>query len=366
MAPEVLEMGMFSMNTNSILLSLLWMTLAVCATPAQEVLKGQIDGALYEISVPLESNGRLLLLAHGYRPESAELDPEFGSSHSLFEDLARDGWTVAASSYRRNGWILEDAAADLIALRGYITKNVAAYERVYLAGNSMGGGIITWIAEHEPEGFDGALAMGAYLFEPIASESERLTELADYYGGSPQFPILYLTNISEVEGPEAYIALAEDASPKPVLWRVDRAGHVNLNYAEQAAGLNGLVDWVESGSIDPTKNGTVVMQPESTAEFSDGVAVGGVHALVPVYGNVVTSFVASDLKELGIEIGERFSLTAEGETVTVLMGTDYGDVAVGDWVAFWNADGYLLVCRNYRDAVGSLGLNEASFLSIRP
>lgn len=331
------------------------------------LLSGEIEGALYEIKVPSSSNGRLLLLAHGYRPATVPISADFGSSHGFYDHLVEDGWTVASSSYRRNGWIMQDAAHDLINLKECATEEIGAFERVYLAGNSMGGGIVTWLAEHSPDGFDGALAMGAYLFEPIQAEGPRSAKLANYFSGKPGIPILYLTNISELEGPEAYIALATSkaSSPRPVMRRVQRAGHVNVNYAEEESALETLVRWVETGEVDSNADGTIQMNPSSTALIEDGVATGAVHQLVPVYGNVITTFVPSDLEMLCIEKGDTFILSVEGHQAEVLSGSDYGDVSVGKWVAFLNAEGYMLICRNYKDAVGSLGLTPSSVIKIK-
>ncbi|MEM1222987.1 MAG: SAM hydroxide adenosyltransferase [Verrucomicrobiota bacterium] len=337
----------------------------LASSQAQERLTGEIEGAKYVIELPAEPSGKLLLLAHGYRPEGLPLDADIGSSHQLFSDLVDEGWAVASTSYRRNGWIMEDAAKDLINLRDFIIQETSFEPtHVFLMGNSMGGGISTWIAEHAPEGFDGALAMGAYLFEPIQPEAEPSTQLASYYSGAPKFPILYLTNVSELDGPAAYLDLAAEAEPNPLIWFVDREGHVNQNEAEQRAGLFGLVDWVKTGEAKPYKDGTVEMNPDSTAKLATGKAIGEARILVPVYGNFITSFVRSDLDALELEQGDFFSLSASGKTVDVMLGSTYTDVPVGDWVAFWDAEGYLLICRNYKHAVDSLGVSKGDPITI--
>ena len=329
-------------------------------------LSGEVEGAEYAILLPEKHNGRVLLLAHGYWPESIPSGLSADWSDGLPKSFVKDGWIVATTSYRRNGWIMEDAARDLENLYELIAAAVRGDPgTVYLMGESMGGGIVTLPAEEPGGRLDGALAMGAYLFGPIGATEAGSTELGAHFSKQPEIPILYLTNRSEVEGPAAYVAASAKAPVPPVLWPVERTGHVNLNHAEQRAALAALVDWVESGVAASSKDGTVVMHPESTATIADGSASGEVIRLVPVYGNFITSFVREDIETLGIELGERFELTAAEETVSVLMGESYSDVGVGDWVSFWDAGGRLLICRNYIDAVGTLGLARLAEVVIR-
>lgn len=347
-------------------------SIGMALTTAQSIsaefinLKGELEGASYAIRY-LEAaearNGRTLLMAHGYWPESMPLEVGDDWGNRLTDRLVEDGWVVGYSSYRRSGWIMEDAARDLENLY----EVVAALAQgdagdVYVMGDSMGGGIGTLLAENPGERVSGVLAMGAYLFGPIGETAEGSTELGAHFSASPEIPVLYLTNISELEGPQAYVeaAAAGEAPVLPALWQVHRQGHVNLNEAEQWSALMALVDWVERGAIELEKDATIVMNPESTAELGADTARGSAIRLVPVYGNFISSFVRGDFETLGIEIGHRFALTAGGMTVPVLMGESYGDVEMGDWVGFWDADGYLLICRNYQDAVGTMGLKTGA------
>jgi alpha-beta hydrolase superfamily lysophospholipase len=57
---------------------------------------------------------------------------------------------VATTSYRRNGLVVADAIADLDALRAYIAQAYGEPERVILEGESMGGLIVTIMAERDP------------------------------------------------------------------------------------------------------------------------------------------------------------------------------------------------------------------------
>ena len=334
-------------------------------------LTGNVEGASYAIQFLEDSevrSGQALLLAHGYWPEAMPVDVVDDWGNRLTESLIEDGWMVGFSSYRRNGWIMQDAARDVENL--YELVAAAAHGQlteVYVMGDSMGGGIGTLLAENPGDRFSGVLAMGAYLFGPIGESEAGSTELGAHFSVKPKIPILYLTNTSELEGPQAYVeaAIAAEAPVAPALWKVRREGHVNLNAAEQQAAFEALVNWVASGEITLEKDGTVEMNPDSTAELAAGSAHGLAARLVPIYGNFITNFVRGDFEALGIEIGDRFELTAGGTTVPVLLGESYGDVGVGEWVGFWDADGYLLICRNYKNAVGTLGLEAGAEVVVR-
>ncbi len=57
------------------------------------------------------------------------------------------GWTVAATSYRRSGLIVADAIRDVFNLRNWVCSEVGVPVWCFLDGRSMGGAISTRIAE---------------------------------------------------------------------------------------------------------------------------------------------------------------------------------------------------------------------------
>ena len=71
--------------------------------------------------------------------------------HLATRTLLDEGWLVATTSYRRNGPIVADAMADLDALRAHIAATLGEPQRVLLAGDSMGGLIVTLMAERVPQ-----------------------------------------------------------------------------------------------------------------------------------------------------------------------------------------------------------------------
>src|SRR5205807_662306 len=124
--------------------------------------------------------------------------------------------------------IIADAMADLDALRAHIAEKYGSPERVLLEGESMGGLIVTLLAERERSDlplYAGAVAIGAALQmkEPNSNLGLSL---------QPKIPLLFLTNQTELEGPKTYLnakAPPEQSTVRPVLFRVSRDGHVNVN-----------------------------------------------------------------------------------------------------------------------------------------
>jgi hypothetical protein len=76
--------------------------LVVEGTPTQ-VLQGVYKNAAYDIEVPPQWNGELVMWAHGYRGNGTVLTvdvPRFG----LRERFVQQGYAWAASSYYANGY----------------------------------------------------------------------------------------------------------------------------------------------------------------------------------------------------------------------------------------------------------------------
>ncbi|MGF1530860.1 MAG: SAM hydroxide adenosyltransferase [Puniceicoccaceae bacterium] len=329
-------------------------------------ISGEIEGARYSVRIPADPIGKVLLVAHGYWPEDLPVKIDDGWANRTVEQLFEEGWAIGFTTYRRNGWIMEDAKRDLENLSEVVVAALRGeVEAVYVMGDSMGGGIGTLMAEDPGDRIAGVLAMGAYLFGPIGAGELAADELGEHFSRSPRIPVLYLTNVSEVEGPLAYVEAASGATVPPALWTVERSGHVNVNTAEERAALDALVVWAETGSIDRRRDGTIEMNPPSTAEISGSEGRGSIRRMIPIYGNFISGFVKADFEKLGIGQGDHFEMEARGMTARVLLGQSYGDVAVGEWISFWDADGYLLFCRNYRNAVETMGLELTDEVTVR-
>ena len=312
---------------------------------------GQIGAARFTISLPATNwNGSVLLLAHGFRPDGAPQLADLEESNPQFIALRNSGWLVASTSFRRNGMIIRDAIDDLDQLRDHIAKVHGQPKRVFVQGESMGGTIATLMAERSPGRYAGFLAIGAALEAEDPGNPLKPS-------GAPRIPLLFLSNRSEVDGPSAYSTKVTE-EPKPVLWRVDRDGHVNVNSAERAQALTALVAWAAGARPSPGAVATVPPKPgASTAKRILGRrAEGSITKVNPFYGNLTTSLLAADLESAGVKARSRFNRTLGAQTVSVLYGSDFGDVPKGEWVAFVDAEGFVFISKNWDNAAKATGV----------
>ena len=193
---------------------------AAAATPATtapagvNLDTGEIDGAKFAIARPAHWNGSVLLLAHGFRDEKAPLVADFNPEHLACRTLLDEGWVVGTTSYRRNGMIIRDAIADLENLRAHIAATCGEPRQVILEGDSMGGAIVTLIAEQFADHYQGAVAVGAALQARDAG-----SPLA--FNLQPQIPLVFLANQNELDGPRKYVTapFARPVPPSCSRWR---------------------------------------------------------------------------------------------------------------------------------------------------
>ena len=336
------------------------------------LVEGEIAGAKFAIARPALWNRQLLLIAHGYRDEKAPLIADLFPDQLATKTLVDRGWMVAKTSYRRNGMVIADAIADLDALRAHIVHSYGTPTRVILEGESMGGLIVTLMAEREPGLYAGAIAIGAAL---SAKESDMTLGLSL----QPQIPLLFLTNQSELEGPKNYVSAKLErpaANLRPALFRVSRSGHVNVNQRERLAAIEALIAWLDRdrdalprpAQGGPYLDATITPAPQPSRVARDPDARGftaRITEISAIYGNVFLDAQPADFTAVGIGGKTFFQLTVHGETHRVLYGRDFNDVKRGEWVAFPNADGYVWLSRNYENAATSARLQLGDTLILR-
>jgi hypothetical protein len=124
---------------------------------------GTLDGAAYEIVLPDKWNGTLLIYSHGYR-NAAPIPPDFapvstapepapgwsGGQKDVGEALLAQGYALAGSAYKSNGWAVADGVAAGQQLYDFFSANVAKPNRVYAWGDSLGGLITAQLAQQSP------------------------------------------------------------------------------------------------------------------------------------------------------------------------------------------------------------------------
>ena len=135
---------------------------------------GEIDGAKYAIKLPQKWNGTLLLYSHGYRfaqpapptfdpvetyPQVSSTDPDGSGSDEVSQRLLAEGYALAGSAYKSNGWAVGDGVTAGEQLHDQFVKLVGQPKRTYVWGDSLGGLITEIIAEKNPQWVDGAAPM---------------------------------------------------------------------------------------------------------------------------------------------------------------------------------------------------------------
>ena len=127
------------------------------------------NGAGYQIEVPQNWNGELVLYAHGFRGTGLELTVSMPRIRAL---LVANGYAWAASSYSKNGYDVKQGVKDTHALGQRFNGLVGHPRRTYITGHSMGGHITGVAIEQYPRAYAGALPMCGVMGD---------NELFDYY-----------------------------------------------------------------------------------------------------------------------------------------------------------------------------------------
>lgn len=142
---------------------------------------GEIDGAKYAIKLPQKWNGTLLLYSHGYRFASpappdfspvntdaqlSSTDTDGSGSDPVSAKLLSEGYALAGSSYKSNGWAVADGVLAGEQLHDQFIKLVGTPKRTYVWGDSLGGLVTELISEANPAWVDGAAPMCGVLAGP--------------------------------------------------------------------------------------------------------------------------------------------------------------------------------------------------------
>jgi hypothetical protein len=133
------------------------------AQPGPLDFSGEINGAPFRIVVPAVWNGTLLEFVRGY-VDKADHPGEIDNRNPTLppadvrDALLAEGYALAGSARKSNGWSVEEGLDDVVALAGYFNENVANPTNTILWGNSGGTVITLETAERNGGAFDGYLA----------------------------------------------------------------------------------------------------------------------------------------------------------------------------------------------------------------
>lgn len=136
---------------------------AAASAEEPRTFTGEINGANYRVVVPADWNGTLLLYSHGgYTPDFLPPADQIALTNrpQTADWLLEHGYALAASNFSTpHYWAVHEALIDQIALLDWFEQHIGPPRHTISTGSSLGGLIAILLAEHNPDRFDGLLAM---------------------------------------------------------------------------------------------------------------------------------------------------------------------------------------------------------------
>ena len=326
---------------------------------AAEISTGEIGGAKYMIAAPEEWQGKLVMIAHGYRSEDQPLKADFEIDPRFAKPLLDKGWAIASTSYRRNGWIIEDAILDLKALRDHVASSKGDVNRCILIGSSMGGLIGTLAAEGAIDNLHGVVAIGAFLGNrETGAYYETLT-------WKPKVPVIFLTNETELDHPRHYREKA--GAEKTALWEVKRPGHCNVSAIERYQAVVAVDGWIDGSVPEKDKDGTVNPPARtSTATKVDGGLAGKITFVSASFGNLSSDLVAADLDALDLKVGDKAIVKSGAAQLEAIVALYRTDVEEGMGAVYITPDGWVAIVINGGNAADALQVKKGERVTLSP
>ena len=216
----------------------------VRAAPSVTTYTGTIDGANYKIEVPANWNGTLVLYSHGYVTPGSPLTATDVGDPATGAWLLANGYALAGSSYSTNGWALQQAFHDQIALLDFFAANIGHPTRTIAWGHSLGGIITAGLVQLYPDRFDAALPMCGVLAGGVGTWNVALDgEFAFRTLLAPgTLQVVHITN------PGANLALAEQTLAAA---QSTPQGRARLALA---AAVSDAPGWFSAASPEPAAN----------------------------------------------------------------------------------------------------------------
>jgi pimeloyl-ACP methyl ester carboxylesterase len=179
------------------------------ALPGATADFGQLGGAVYQIEMPDNWNGRLLLFMHGY----GELAPEArASAPGIRTWLILHGYAWGASSFSSTSSIPGRSADETAALWDFFARKYGRPQWTYVTGVSMGGAASHIASERYPDRFDGALALcGSAGQTPGIEQQTDFFSSAAYVAGVTQQEFDAATDIPQLVADRIMPALQDPA-----------------------------------------------------------------------------------------------------------------------------------------------------------
>lgn len=188
-----------------------------CVTSSgTNTLQGAIDGANYLVQVPSNWNGTLLLYSHGYAFVGSPLRAQDASDPLTAGALLQQGYALAGSSYSQNGWALQQAFHDQIALLDFFDATCGQPTRTIPWGDSLGGIITAGLVQLFPQRFAGAMPLCGVLAGGVGTWNQALDAAFSFNillaGGS--LPVVHISNPGDAFNQAEAIIKAAQATPQ--------------------------------------------------------------------------------------------------------------------------------------------------------
>jgi pimeloyl-ACP methyl ester carboxylesterase len=206
------------------------------AHPTPTSLTGSIGAATYEIDVPANWSGDLLLWSHGYVAPDQPNITQAAPTADARAWLTGHGYAVAGSSYSSTGWALEDAFKDQMALLDFFGAHVGKPKRVIAWGASLGGLITAGLVQLHPDRFAAAMPLCGVLAGSVASWNAGLDSAYAFKTLLAPQSSLQLTGITNpAANGQAAVQIANAAAATP-------QGKARLSLVAALADLPGWFD----------------------------------------------------------------------------------------------------------------------------
>jgi pimeloyl-ACP methyl ester carboxylesterase len=178
---------------------------------------GKLEDADYEILIPDEWNGMLVVACRGYThdfpwvPFPPTVFPH-GLMHSYGLGFVDDGFAWAWSNYGEGGFCIKEAMIRTHQMTEYLIDNCGVTGKVFLWGFSMGGAVACLLGEKYPELYSGVIDVSgvkdleeAYWLALMAGSTEHVEDFETECGDSPEKNLKAYKRRSPINNPEVSI-----------------------------------------------------------------------------------------------------------------------------------------------------------------
>lgn len=199
---------------------------ALVALPGATVETGRLFGANYQIEVPDDWNGRLVMYAHG-NDQDVELQVYPPPNR---RQLIADGYAWASSSYSVNVAVVTGVATDeTAALWDYFAAKQGRPQYTYIMGDSMGGAVAFLSGERYPDRYDGSL--------PLCGDVDSYAVQGDFFVAAA-----YIAGVTQTEWDASDVVRVIDERLRPMLRDASQRQRFVALWADLSGGARTFVD----------------------------------------------------------------------------------------------------------------------------